>query len=346
MSAKQDLHPDDEVVTLSEDGKSAETKKAPTAEELKAAKAKADAEDDGDEGEEDERHAVGAGESAEEAEARRITRKATRKARKDHRRDREAAKDAELAELRDRLASVEGRVTSVTNASSTQTIAIVDQRISEATQARELADAALEVAITKNDGKAFRDAQKARDLAVEALRQLGDYKKAYTEHTKQQPQGGAQGPSPQLVSHAKQFKADNPWVEFNPDGADDDSKKVHRLDASVKAAGYDPNTPEYWEELQARVDRAFPAKLAEAAEGAEEEEETPPARRSAAANGARRGPAMGGGRSSGNLGKNDIVIPKAVREAAEAAGYWKDPKDRADFIKRWKASSEKYGAAK
>lgn len=338
MSAKQDFHPDDEIVTLSEDGKSAETKKAPTAEELKAAKAKADAEDDGDESDEDERHAVGSGD--EDTEARKAARRDARKARKNHRRERDAAKDAELEELRTRLASVEGRVTSVTNASSTQTIAIVDQRISEASQAREFADAALEVAITKNDGKAFREAQKARDLAVEALRQLSDYKRAYTEHAKQQLGASAQGPSPQLVNHAKQFKADNPWVEFNPEAADDDSKKVHRLDASVKAAGYDPNTPEYWEELQARVDRAFPADAAE-----EEEEESQPARRATAPANGRRGPAMGGGRSSGNLGKNDIVIPKAVREAAEAAGYWKDPKDRADFIKRWKASSVKYGTA-
>lgn len=351
MTEKTDLHPDDEIVTLSEDGSTAETKKKPTEEELKAAaKAKADADEDDDDSQEDERHAAGSGESAEESEARKKARAVQRRARKDHRRQREEEKDRTIAALTDRLAAVEGKVGTVEQASSTQTIALIDQRISDATQARDLATAAMEAAVTKQDGKAMGEAMKARDLAIDALRQLGDYKSRYEAHVKAQgqPGSGAQkAPDPALVNHANRFKADNQWVEFDPTKADDDSKKVHRLDAAVLRAGYDPTTPEYWEELQDRVDRAFPAKLAEAAE--EDDEDAGASRRSngqaKAANGSRRGPAMGGGRSNAQLGKNDIVIPKAVREAAEAAGYWKDPKDRADFINRWKASTKKYGAA-
>lgn len=349
MTAKKDLHPDDEIVTMSEDGKSAETKKAPTEDELKAARAK-ESDDDSDEGDEDERHAVGSGESAEDAESRKAARRDARKARKNHRREREERTAAENADLRERLAVLEGRVTRVDQTSATQTIAIVDQRISEASQARELADAALEVAITKQDGKSAREAIKARDLAVEALRQLDMYKRAYTENAKNQPQG-PQGPNPVLVGYARQFKADNPWINLDPASSDDDSKAVHRLDASVKAAGYDPATPEYWEELQDRVDRKFPNKLAAA--GDDDDGDTGDAggtrraaQQSRSESAGRRGPSMSGGRSAANIGKNDVVVPKEVREAAMSAGYWNDPKDRADFLKRWKASKDKYSAAR
>lgn len=353
MTVKKDdvAHPDDEIVTISEDGKKAETKKAPTEEERKkAAKTEAEEDDEGDESHEDERNAAG-GESAEDLEARRTARRDARRARKQHRREREEQIQAENADLRERLARVEGQVGSVVQNSGTQTLAIVDQRLSEAAQARDLADQALEAAITKNDGKAAREAIKARDLATEAIRQLGQYRANFEAHSKQNgtAQAQGQGPSPQLLNHAKQFKLDNPWVELDPTKADDDSKAVHRLDASVKAAGYDPATPEYWEELQDRVDRKFPAKLTAADQDEEDDEQHASGRNGRAAQqqqraSGRRGPAMSGGRGNGRLGKNDIVIPAAVVQAAKEAGYWNDPAERADFIKRWKASEAKYSA--
>lgn len=351
MTVKQDeVGEDDLVVTIADDGKTAQEKKAPTKEELEAAaKAKAKEEgDEDDEHEEDERHAAGSGESAEEAEARRKNRSEARRNRKAAKRERDAARDAENAELRERLAALEGRVTTVDQNSGRQTLAIVDQRISEASAARDQADAALAEAITKADGKTAQEAIKARDLATEAIRQLSAYKAAYEHQAKQHPQT-QQGPDPRLVNHARQFKADNPWVEFDPAKADADSQTVHRLDASVKAAGYDPNTPEYWEELQDRIDKKFPGKLAEMAGDDEDDAGGGAARaqtqqRAPARAGARRGPAMSGGRSTPALGKNDIVVPKALRDAA--GKDWNDPVQRADIIKRYKASVEKYGAAK
>lgn len=355
-----ELKDGDEVFTISEDGKSADPKKKPTEAELrKAEKAKTDAdagddedESTGHEGGEDERNAAGSGESAEELEARKVARRDARKARKNHRREREAQKDADLAQLRDELAAVKAQVGTVTQNASNQTIAIVDQRISEATQARDLADAALEVAISKNDGKSAREAIKTRDLAAEALRQLGDYKMRYEAQSKQQPQNAQNQPNPLLVNYARQFKQDNPWVDFNTTSADEDSQKVHRLDASVLKAGYDPATPEYWDELQDRVDRAFPAKLSEAAEEQEEEDNggggsTRRSNGQSRSNGgARRGPAMSGGRSSVALGKNDAVVTPFEKKQIMDAGYWNNPADRADMLKRLRASKEKYGAAK
>lgn len=339
----KELHPDDEVMTLSDDGLSAEVKKVTTEEDAR----QGGHEDDDEDHQEDERHAVDSGDDEE----RRKNRADSRRRRKDARRAREEAVTAENAALRERLASLEGRVDSVDRTSAATVIATVDGRINEANQAREAADAALEAAISGNDGKAAREAIKARDIATEALRQLNGYKANYEAHTARATEGARanQPPNPVLVNFAKRFKADNPWVEFDPATAvgknDEDSVKVHRLDASVRAAGYDPTTPEYWEELQDRVDRNFPNHLAEMAdEGDDDKSSTTRRAETQARAPQRRGPSMSGGRSAGSLGKNDIVIPKAVREAAEAAGYWKDPKDRADFIKRWKAADEKYSA--
>lgn len=353
MTVKQDeVGEDDLVVTLSDDGKTAGEKAKPTKEELEAAAAKkakeAGEEDDGDDDhQEDERHAAGSGESAEEAEERRKNRADARRQRRYNKREKAAALEAENVQLHQRLEALEGRVTTVDQNNGRQTLAIVDQRISEAGAARDAADAALEEAITKQDGKTAREAIKARDLATEAIRQLAVYKAAYEHQQKQQPQQQPQGPSRELVAHARQFKADNPWIELNPDAADDDSKKVHRLDASVRAAGYDPATPEYWEELQDRVDRAFPAKLADMVDdedaGGASGRSAAQAKSPARAPG-RRGPAMSGGRSTPRLGKNDIVVPNALRDAA--GKDWNDPAARADIIKRYKVSLEKYGAQK
>lgn len=352
MTQKDDnqIHPDDEIVTISDDGATAETKKPKPETERKGADEE-DGEDaghdDADGDEEDLRHGRHAD---EDDEARRSKRRDARRARKNNRREREAAKDAELQGMRQELDALRGQVGTVAQSTANQTLAIVDGRLSEANQAKELADAAMADAMTKQDAKGVQDALKARDIASAAITQLTDYKARFVASQRTQANAQTQpgGPSAAMISLARQFKADNPWVEFDTNAADGDSQAVHRLDASVKAAGYDPNTPEYWEELQDRVDRKFPAKLRAAAGDDDDDQDTGGATQRSAqqqrSNG-RRGPAMTGGRSMSGLGKNDVVIPKEVKKAAQEAGYWNDPKERADFIKRWKASKEKYGQA-
>lgn len=343
MTAQSERLADDQdivdVVTLSEDGKTSEIKDT--------AKKPAPKGDDYDhEGDDDERLADGGDVDTgtdEEIEAKKAARRQARRDRKQHRRNRESEKDAVIANLSREVETLKGHIGGVSTQVTNQNMALVDQRIAEATQARQLADEAMQAAINAKDGKAFGDAQRTRDVALTALHQLNDYKTRATHAIEQSRQAQPQAVDQRMLTYAQQFKQDNPWFVMDTNTTDEDSKSVFRLDASVKNAGYKADTPEYWEELQRRVDNKFPNRLAAAEDDVNERQNQRDGQhQQERTNSQRRGPAMGGGRSERQLGDRDVAIPRAVREAAEAAGYWKDPAQRADFIRRWKDSTKKY----
>lgn len=295
------------------------------------------------EDQEDERIAAGddeEGGGGQDDATRKANRAKARKARKEHRRERETLKDERIAQLEQALESVRADVGATKQNITTQNVAMVDQRLNECNQAIALSEQAMAKAVKAGDDEGFMAAMRTRDAARDAQGQLNAYKQASAHESQRQPQ--TQAVDGRVMDHAKEFAKDNPWFDMNPNTTDRDSRLVFELDKAVKRAGYDEKTALYWEELQERVDSKLPHRLEEV-----EDTHANTQVRQRDNTSQRRGPALGGGRSSRTGGKGeDVLVPKSVKQAAIDAGYWNDPKERADFLRRYKESVERHKGAR
>jgi hypothetical protein len=168
------------------------------------------------------------------------------------------------------------------------------------------------------DGNAMA---KAQELWMEARQQaesLRNLKKSAT-----QPRQESSIPDPRLQRNAANWMERNPW--YNPDGKDLDSKIAKQVDEALNSEGWDPNSTDYWEELDNRLQRYVSHRY-----NAKTDEN--PNQRSKP-----RGIVTGSGRESASRagGKNTFTLsPEQVR-AMKDAGFWDDSEKRTKMIKRY-----------
>lgn len=249
-----------------------------------ADKAKADATDKVPPIEEQEEQLIKAdpaAESADEGDDRRMSpdedadddrpgdtpdRKAERRSRRERQRlarERSERKLAEalnlVGELSNRLAVVEGKADGATIQAVTQDI---QSRASRAKSAYEEAEAKMAAALETNDTKAMILAMRVRDEARDAYNaaardwQSLQARRNQPQQEERQPSRSAEPPpSPEMIAEYRKFQAKHPW--YDPNLGDADSKKAFLLSEAVAAEGYDSESPEYWNELDRRVRRAF-----------------------------------------------------------------------------------------
>jgi len=136
---------------------------------------------------------------------------------------------------------------------------------------------------------------------------------------------------PEVKIRAEEWAADKPWL--NPQKSPEDFAIVRAIDETMVKGGFNPRTDEYWAELTKRVQRRLPERFKKV--GAK-----PNGSNGSSNGGGRRvdndnsqrpasgGPRMavqsqsGGGRV---LGKNEVRVTPARKEAMIAAGKWDDP---------------------
>lgn len=170
-------------------------------------------------------------------------------------------------------------------------------------------------AIQDGDGAKFAQAEAYEREALRRAQHFAELRRRPAPAPMQ-----SQTLDPILADHAKTFMERFDW--YDPGGGDDLSRTVQALDNGVARDGYDPRTPAYWEELEARMKRRIPAHLLA---GAEEAESARPER---------RGPPVGG-RSDAPAKGRSVTIPREFREALVQAGLWDDPKRRDRAIKEY-----------
>lgn len=303
---------------------------------------------------EDERLAEGGDPAEEEPEAEtphKRTARERRDARKRHMRaleERNERLEREILELKQGFQNLQG--------TSLQTqLSTVDARLSECLNDIDQADHLWLAARTANNPADELKAQKVRDEARNRAGSLqAERERLASELTRQQNQPPPQLPVPQgdpvVVSNAARFRADKPWIQFGPQSraANQETQVALLIERQLLAEGeWDAHEPSFWEELDKRIRVAMPrlfpkqqAPIDDEEDDDEELDETPPARTRppAPANNRpreqrRRGPAVGGsGRNSGG-NREGTRLSAEVVAAIKEAGWWEDPKERADAIK-------------
>lgn len=311
---------------------------------------------------EDERLAEGGEQEEEESETpdpqaarKKKTARERREERKKHLRlleEQNALLSRQYHEVVHRLAVVEGGTL------QTQ-YNVVDSRLSECLNDIEQADRLWVAAHAANNGADMLAAQKIKDEARNRAGSLQQERERLAhELTQQRNQPAPQLPVPggaELAQHAARFRADKPWIQYGPGNQpmNQETAAATLIDAALKSEGrLSPREPAYWAELDKRVKAAMPHMFranqdVDDTEDDDEEEADPPPRQEAqrgqqqrqAKPPAQKGPRVGSSGRNGGARPNETRLSAEMVAAIKEAGWWDDPKERAEAIKYFKGQA-------
>lgn len=283
----------------------------------------ADEHDDGsDEADEAAREAeiAAGGVVDEDAERLREQKRQKRRARKEYHKQVAAEKDVKLTllerqnqELLERLSVLEKKAHGSDIARLNKAIEDQETRISFAKQKIAEATAA-------GNGELLTAAQ---EMWFEARRQFEALDALKKKVVQPQRQRTIQGPDPVLQRYASNWMADHPW--YDPQGTNQDSKVALAIDQAMGEEGWNPKTPEYWEELDNRLQKVLPHRYTGEVS---ERPRTSSRPRNVVTGSSRENASSSGGRNTFTLS------PEQVR-AMKDAGMWDDPDKRAKMIRRY-----------
>ena len=258
-------------------------------------------------------------------------REAIRERRRQEKQDRKLRRDEaikrdklELDFLRKRNDDLERRVSVQEQRAHKLDLGAYDTEIARASKEAEMADRVIAKAVAVGNGEDVTQAMRYRDQALARIQQLNAQKQ----------QAAQQAPKQQQIdditlTYAKEFIADNPW--YDAQGRDEDSAIVIAIDQSLSKDGYDPRSPDYWDELRRRAARRLPERFNPKAKRAADTEDRVETRREP-----RGGPAVGSGREHAPAStRKEIYVSPERKQALIEAGVWDDPVLRAKYVKRY-----------
>ena len=259
---------------------------------------------------------------AEETDAERAERternRARRKENKERRKDYIESLKREVAARDDILAAQQQRLDALERRTQSTDVATVDAEIKKTAEAYNYFKGQINIAVQEQNGAAVADATEKMFQAQRRFDQLNGIKKAVAQNQQTAP-----ALDPRLKANAEGWLEKNNW--YDPQAKDQDSFMVRQLDQRLAEEGWNPSTPQYWEELDARVKKYLPHRAKQSYNPNQ--------------SGSRpRVPVAGSGRESGgNSNAQGSYRLSADRvQALKDAGMWDDPKQRADAVTRYK----------
>lgn len=254
----------------------------------------------------------------DDSEALRAAKRDRRRTKKQLVRQTNAEKELKLQMLERQNQELIQRLSVVERKTHSADLARIDKAIEDSELRINYAKMKLSEAAESRDGNAMAKAQEMWMEARQQAESLRNLKKNAT-----QPRQESSIPDPRLQRNAAAWMERNSW--FNPDGKDLDSKVAKQVDEQLTSEGWDPNSSEYWDELDNRLQRYVSHRY----NG--KTDETPNQRSKP------RGIVTGSGRESASRagGKNTFTLsPEQVR-AMKDAGFWDDSEKRNKMIKRY-----------
>jgi hypothetical protein len=278
--------------------------------------------DDNDEDDRDEPKQADSGDSDEDhpddTEALRAVKRDRRRTKKQLVRQTNAEKELKLQMLERQNQELISRLSVVERKTHSADLARIDKAIEDSELRINYAKMKLSEAAEARDGNAMA---KAQELWMEARQQAESLRNLKRSAT--QPRQESSIPDPRLQRNAANWMERNSW--FNPDGKDLDSKVAKQVDEQLTSEGWDPNSPDYWDELDNRLQKYVSHRYNGKTDESPNQRSKP------------RGIVTGSGRESASRagGKNTFTLsPEQVR-AMKDAGFWDDSEKRNKMIKRY-----------
>ena len=256
-----------------------------------------------------------------DAEAKRERRKKERQERATHRREVIDEKRQLIQMLHNQNEALTARIQQLEAKTSGDSLQHIEDGIRGAHAQYQDARSRYLIAVKSNDAAAQLEAQEMMTEARTAFDALHQKRNTFIEkpaHTEvQQRRPEPLDPKTALLSQA--------WMQKNADWYDPlcrdvISQEAAKVDAEVRADGFDPTTPDYWAELDDRL----------VEKGVKGTRTTKPA-------------ITGGSGRESRGGSGTFTLSKARKDAMVEAGLWDDPKLRARTIKRYQEHDKAQG---
>jgi hypothetical protein len=257
----------------------------------------------------------------DDTDAQREARRNRRRAKKDHIRKSNEEKDTRLTLLQKQNQDLMERLAGLERKSYSADLARLDKAIEDEELRLNYATAKMREATDNANGTAFTQAQQMWYESKRKIEAMHGFKTRAAEAGEQQSQGTV---NPDAVRLAHRWIDKNPW--FDQNGDDEDSQIVRVIDQKMIKEGWNPSDPDFWEELDSRLQKRLPEKYNQRSESNRSRP---------------RSVVTGTGRETGRAsGGNTFVLePEQVR-AMKDAGLWDDPEKRARMIKRYAAEAK------
>ena len=275
---------------------------------------KADADDDAD--------------HPDDGEELRAAKRNRRRAKKDLIRKTNEEKDLRLQQLARENEEFKRRLADVESRTRQNDMARIDKGIEDSQVRYEYAKMKLAEAVTANDGNAMVEAQELLADAKQEIAQLQQYKQ-HAAREAQQPRHQQQEvhrPDPSVQRNASDWVSRNSW--YNPDGSDRDSRIAKKVDEVLVEEGWDPKDPDYWDELDSRLQKSLPHRYNQSTDNNSVVRKP---RNTVASSGREASSAFGGNNRS-----QFVLSPERVK-AMKEAGAWDNPERKkamiANFVK-------------
>ena len=303
---------DEEELVIVEPGEEPEAQEEPQATE-------ADDDHDDDDDADDERMGTSEDDSEDEIVDKNKKIRETRAKRRQLQKQAKERSQRELALLREQNAELMRRMQALEGNTLTQNAATLDARMNEALNEVKQAEMIIAKAVEAGNGEDVAVAMRLRDEAKQRADQLN-----FAKHRVEQVAQQAQQPQadPRVVDYARQWMDANDW--YDPNGRDEDSMITKAVDNALAAEGWNPATPDYWQELTRRVS----ARLNAGEDAADAAPRTP----------RRKAPPTGNTREHAPPStKNEVVVTAERKQAMIDAGVWDDPVARTRYLKAYQA---------
>ena len=154
-------------------------------------------------------------------------------------------------DLAHRLAQVEQKTTGAE-------LARLDKAIDDAGTRVEYAKMKLQEAVEQRNGG---EVARAQQLWYDSQRQLESLQHIKQNANRQyaQPKQNIKAPDPIVQRNASDWMNRNSW--YDPQLKDADSKIAQTIDQALTEEGYDPALPDYWDELDERLQKYLPHRV-------------------------------------------------------------------------------------
>ena len=183
-----------------------------------------------------------------------------RRAKKDLIRKTNEEKDLRLQQLQRENEEFKRRLSDVENKTRQTDVMRIDKNIEDTQVRMEYAKMKMSEAVSSNDGQAMVEAQDLLDEAKSNLNQLQGLKRQVTQ-APQQNISDYKLPEPEVQKNAAQWINKNNW--YKVDGTDRDSRITLKASEMLVEEGWDPKDPDYWDELDSRLQKSLPHRYNE-----------------------------------------------------------------------------------
>ena len=249
-----------------------------------------------------------------------------RRAKKDLIRKTNEEKELRLQQLARENEEFKRRLSEIESRTRQNDLARIDKSIEDSQVRYEYAKMKLAEAVSANDGNAMVEAQELFEQARQEIAQLQHYKKEASREQPRQQQREVHVPDPTVQRNAAEWMRRNSW--YKPDATDRDSRIAKKIDEVLVEEGWDPTDPDYWDELDSRLQKSLPHRY-----NVEKDNDSVVRKpRNTVASSGRESSAAFGGTNRSQF----TLSPERVK-AMKEAGAWDNPERKkamiANFIK-------------